>query len=504
MHENLRALIVILILATPFFYFARQPACGITSAENFTRRRNLWFGLTLAAFLAFNFWLYLAIATPLLIYANRRESNPTALFFFLLFLLPSALMQIPGMGVINYIFDISHARLLALLILLPAFFSLRRQGNHVVPFGKTGTDKAFIAYLFLSGALFFREDSMTNGIRHVFYLFIDVFLPYFVISRSLKDLQSFRDTLLSAVLAIMVLAPLAIFETIKGWLLYSSLIAALDLRGVTEYLARDGMLRAIVTATQPIVLGYLMAAGIGFYLFVQRFIQHKFVRRLGMAVLVAGLIAPVSRGPWVGATVLLIVFIITGRNPARRLMGLALAVMVALPLVTAFPKGERMINMLPFIGTTDKGSVDYRQDLLTNSMIVIQRNPWFGSIDFRDTPELESMRQGQGIIDIVNSYITITLENGLVGLALFIGFFALTLLGIYRAMRLIPDKDSEEYLLGRALLATQLAILVIIYTVSSISFIPIMYWSVAGLGVAYAQMVRKNRENEGRVILMQR
>jgi hypothetical protein len=40
-------------------------------------------------------------------------------------------------------------------------------------------------------------------------------------------------------------------------------------------------------------------------------------------------------------------------------------------------------------------------------------------------------------------------------------------------------------------LATLLAILVIIVTVSRISIIPLMYWSVAGLGVAYAQMVQK-------------
>lgn len=190
---------------------------------------------------------------------------------------------------------------------------------------------------------------------------------------------------------------------------------------------------------------------------------------------------------------MLLVFIVTGRNPARRLTGLVLAAMIALPLVSVLPIGERIINLLPFVGTMDKGSVDYREDLLTNSMIVIKRNLWFGSIDYRETPELEAMRQGQGIIDIVNSYVAITLENGIVGLALFIGFFALTLRGIYRAMRSIPDKDSEEYLLGRALLATQLSLLVIIYTVSSISFIPIMYWSVAGLGVAYAQMVRKSQ-----------
>lgn len=42
---------------------------------------------------------------------------------------------------------------------------------------------------------------------------------------------------------------------------------------------------------------------------------------------------------------------------------------------------------------------------MDNSWIVIQRNPLFGSFDFRNTPEMQSMIQGEGIIDIVNTYI---------------------------------------------------------------------------------------------------
>ena len=123
-------------------------------------------------------------------------------------------------------------------------------------------------------------------------------------------------------------------------------------------------------------------------------------------------------------------------------------------------------------------------------MIVIRRNPWFGSVNFLDTPEMQALMGGQGIIDVVNTYISITLDSGLVGLGLFVGFFALVIIGVYRAMRSLPDKDSEERLLGRALLAILFAILTIILTVSSITFIPIVYWSVAGMGVAYAQMIR--------------
>jgi O-antigen ligase len=491
MPEHLRALIVILVLSTIVFAFVHRPACVISGARNFTRRRNLWFALTLVAFLVPSFWAYTFIAILLLIYATRREPNLPALYFFILFALPVAAIPIPGMGLINYLFELSHARILALLILVPAFFVLiRRSGT--LTFGRTGPDKLLAVYLLLTTLLYLRETTITDTLRQAFYLFIDVFLPYFVISRSLRNLQTFRDALLSFVLAVMVIALLAVFETFKHWLLYQPLLNALGLsQAYSEYLERGGALRAMVTAGQPIALGYLMVTGVGLYLFLQRSIRQKLIRRLGMALLAAGLIAPLSRGPWIGVAVLLVVFITTGRYAIPRLIGLVAAVALSLSLIAVLPGGEQVINLLPFIGSTEKGNIDYRENLLNNSIIVIERNPWFGSVNYLQTPEMEYMRQGQGIIDVVNTYLGIALETGFVGLALFVGFFALTLLRIYRAMRSIRDRGSEERLLGRALLATLLAILLMIFTVSSITIIPIVYWSVAGLGVAYAQMVRK-------------
>ena len=211
-----------------------------------------------------------------------------------------------------------------------------------------------------------------------------------------------------------------------------------------------------------------------------------------MLLLVAGLFVPLSRGPWVGAAVLMVVYFATSRYATRSLIGLGLASVLALSLLAVLPGGEKVINLLPFVGTTENENIGYRQNLLVNSMIVIQHYPWFGSTDFLKTPELEAMRQGQGIIDIVNSYIAIALKSGVTGLGLFVGFFGFTIMGILRAMRTIADKDSEEYLLGRVLVATLLAITVTIVTVSSILFIPIVYWSVAGLGMAYVQMIRNS------------
>jgi len=492
MPEHLRELTAIFVLATAIFAFAHRSACSITEAGDFTRRRNLWFVLTLAAFLVPNFWVYTAIAIPLMIHANRRETNSPSLFFFILFALPMAAIQIPGIGFISNLFELSHARILALFILLPAFIALRRQSD-TPSFGRIRSDKVLAAYLLLTIALSLRETGVSDTLRQSFYIFTDVFLPYFVVSRSLKSLQAFRDALLSLVLAIMVLALIGVFETSWHWLLYRELQVKLGLIGISTsggYTERDGMVRAIATTGQPIALGYLMAVGIGLYLYLQRSIQRNLTRRLGMVLLAAGLVVPLSRGPWVGAAVLMTVFIATGRHAARRLIIMALLVLLVSPLISLLPAGEKIINLLPFIGSTENETIVYRQNLITNAMIVIQRNPWFGSVNYLETPEMESMRQGQGIIDIVNTYLGVALEKGFVGLGLFVGFFALTLLSIHRAMHSIPDRDSEERLLGRVLLATLLSIMVIIFTVTSITFIPIVYWSVAGLGVAYAQMIQ--------------
>lgn len=491
MPEYIRALIVILVLATIVFTFAHRSACDITGREDFIRRRNLWFALTLAAFLTQNYWLYTFIAIPLLIYAGRRESNTPALYFILLFVFPVAVVPIPGMGLINNLFELSHARILSLLILLPAFLILRRQ-NDTLAYGRSSPDKILAAYLLLVSVLYLRELNITNNLRQIFYLFIDIFLVYFVISRSLKNIQAFRVALMSLVLIIMVTALLAIFESYKHWLLYATVIEVLNLEGDTQPLGRDGLLRAMVMTGQPIALGYVMVVGMGLYLFIQHSIQSNLVRRAGMLLLIAGLIAPFSRGPWIGAVLLIAVFVATGRFAVRRMVSLAVVAILALALISSLPGGERVINLLPYIGTTERGNIDYREQLFTNSMIVIQRNLWFGSTDFFQTPEMEAMRQGQGIIDVTNTYLGVTLKTGFIGLGLFVGFFAMTIIGIHRAMRSIPDKESEEYLLGRVLLASLLATMLIIVTVASITFIPIVYWSVAAMGVAYAQMVRKN------------
>jgi hypothetical protein len=533
MPEHLRALVVILVLAAAVFAFAKAPACTLASTTgDFERRRNLWFGITLAAFLAHNFWIYIIVAAALLLFAVPREPNKLAMFFFLLFAVPAIPAQITGLGIINYFFTIDYIRLLTLAVLLPAFLSLRTQPD-IERFGRSIPDKLIAGYIILNLVLQLTVDTFTNTLRHgVFYAFIDIFLPYYVASRLLKNLQGFRDALMAFVMAALVLSAIGAFEFAKHWLLYASVHDALGVRWeYAHYLARGGSLRAQGTTGQPIPLGYAIAVATGFFLYLRKLARGESLRAqgttgqpiplgyvivlatgfflylrksvpnlmawgLGLALLIAGLIAPLSRGPWVGAAAMLLVFVAIGPSAGLRFAKLGLLGVLSLPVLLASPAGETIIDYLPFIGTVEAENVTYRQRLAEISTRVIMQNPFFGTFDFIYSPELQELKQGEGIIDVVNTYLGVGLASGLVGLSLFSGFFIAVAVSIFKGMRNLADRNDELYLLGQVLFSTLLGILVILFTVSSISVIPVIYWSVAGLGVAYARMLSSSTNSE--------
>lgn len=491
MPSHLKALLVILFLASLVFVFAKGPVCAVaTTAKDFERRRNLWFCVTLIAFLAHNYWVYIVGVAVILLAIGPREPNKIAMYFFLLFALPEIPQDIGGLGLINYFFTIDYIRLLALAILLPAYLSLRKRPD-VATFGSLLPDKLLIGYHVLIILLMANATSFTNLLRQgVFYPFLDVFLPYYVVSRSLKDVGGFRDALTGFVMAALVLSAIGAFESSRHWLLYSALDEALDAPWVYgRYLMREGAgLRALATAGQPIPLGFVIAVAVGLYLFLMRSVASANLRKLVFAVLLVGLVAPVSRGPWVGAVVMILVFVLTGPSAATRIAKLGLAGLVATSVALMSPFGEKLLGFLPFIGNVEDDNVVFRQRLLSNSINVILDNPFFGSFESVYSEAMQELKSASGLIDIVNTYVAVALGSGLVGLSLFVGFFVVVVAGVFKAMRQLQDKDDEQFVLGQALLATLVGILVIIFTVSSITIIPVTYWSVAGLAVGYAQM----------------
>ena len=96
MSEHHRAFVVILVLSLTMFALVRKPAVALGMEEaDFARRRNLWLAATAAAFLAYNFWIFVLVIGALLLFSARKDSNPLALYLFLLF---ATLMAERGWG----------------------------------------------------------------------------------------------------------------------------------------------------------------------------------------------------------------------------------------------------------------------------------------------------------------------------------------------------------------------------------------------------------------------
>ena len=172
---------------------------------------------------------------------------------------------------------------------------------------------------------------------------------------------------------------------------------------------------------------------------------------------------------------------------------------LVLMVLSVAPAGQEIINLLPFVGQEEQGNIDYRADLLTVSMSVIERNLLFGSSDFLSAPELQVMKQGEGIIDIVNSYIAVALHAGLVGLFFFLGMFATSLLSVRRGMRWARvGGDADGVTLGRALFAILASVMVIIFTVSGIYVVPMIYSILIGLCCYYFLVQQTQVKNKRR------
>jgi hypothetical protein len=492
MPVHLRALVVLLVFATAVFALSRRAATEFCMDEaDFNRRRNLWFIITCIAFVSHNFWLFIILAAMVLLMMRREDHNLLAMHVVVVFAVPMISSKVPGFGLFNQLLDFDYTRLLGLTLLLPAYLLSRREVREHGE-GWNFADICVLGYVLVQLGLRLSVDTLTNTLRYTLYALIDVGLPYYVASRSLRSARAYREVFMGFVLASLILGLVALFEAVKYWLLYGDVIHAMGLRwGYGNYLGRSALLRAQGPTGQPIVLGCIFVVAFGFYLGVQRYVvEHRRIWWLGLLLLVGGLIATVSRGPWVGAFAALLVFKLAGPRAVSGLVKTMVTLGLVAGVVLASPLRDAVIDHLPFIGTVEATNVIYRQRMLESSIQIILQNPWFGSSDYVYQLVDMDLVIG-GMVDIVNTYIGIGLANGLVGLGFFAGVFILGGGSVIMAMRRLPDPDCEERTIGQALLAALVGIAVSIATVSSITFIPLLYWLVTGLCVGYSSMVSR-------------
>lgn len=485
MPEYIRALIVLSALATVVFSFVKAPATAMAmSIDDFVRRRNAWICITLAGFLSQNYWVFAAIIALVIHNTAKKETNKIALYFFLLLALPQISVEIPGFAGIRYFLSVDYVRILTVIILLPVCIQARRLATN----NKTKAflpDKILALYILLNIVLQAQYDIATNVARTTLGWLIDVVIPYYAISRSIKSQKSLNEVMMSFIVAATFASIVGIFEFLRHWVLYLPMGDALGVDWTSNYLSRGDALRARATSGHPIVFGYVASVAFIFWMHSRNHIKNRTQSTCIALALAGGAIASISRGPWVGLAIGLSMILFTSQNVWRNIMKLSAVGFFALIGLAALGYAEKIISFLPFIGNVETENITYRARLFEAAFQIILDNPFFGSIDY--LARMEDLKQGEGIIDLVNTFLIIGLNSGLVGLGLFLTFFSIIIFSTFRTFRSLSNK-SEYFSSGQVILATLVAMMVTISTVSPIFHVPILYWSVAAMGLAYINM----------------
>lgn len=489
MLAHIKALTVVLFATVVVFWMAGRAFPDQARTGEIGRQRWAIVVLSTAAFLASSIWLYsmvcmgVALAWWASAPRDARAERAAVGWAALLLAVPNVGQALPAIGGIGNFLEVQHSRLLAAALLLPALAMMKPDARRPGLFG-VAADWCVLAYMGLQLLVIFRFASFTTVIREVVIGSLDTLLPYWVFSRVFVDRARLREAMRGFVLMALVLAMLAMVESVKHWPFYDAVPEAWGIDwDMSVFLERAGLLRAKASAGHALVLGFVLVMALGFWGSVRP--ASGFWAGLGYLGLAGGLLASLARGSWVGAGLLVVVQVALGPQPVKRLALAAFVAAVAVAVATQIPALQSFVDLLPFIGHSEGETVDYRRRLVELSVDLILQSPWLGVPGYANY--LEELRQGQGIIDIVNSYISIGLTTGVLGLASFGGMFLAAALPLWRVRRRLPAGD-EGATMATQLLATTLALLSVIATTSSIVVIPQLLYMLVGVSVACARL----------------
>jgi O-antigen ligase len=259
-------------------------------------------------------------------------------------------------------------------------------------------------------------------------------------TRSIRNAGVARRTLLWFGAITAALSMVIIFGAVTHWPLYS---LAYDHLGVGQNLMlqkmRGGFARAEGPFGDATVAGFAMALG-----FLSLVVSRKEFRSFEFHIAIlclalAGLAATQARGAWLGAAVGFVAAIVYGRSETGSTLTRQAMIAAAAGGSTALA-----IASLGMAGRAADAadSASYRSVLLERGIEEFWRNPLFGIPHAQLELHLADLRQGEHIIDFVNSYLYYSLVGGIFGLILFALPFIRVPIGVWRVRgvkRISPD-----------------------------------------------------------------
>ena len=510
MPVELRALIFVFLSVSLPIMILMKFAGYYSMKKDFQKWVIVWVVATTLSFLSYNFWLFLAFMCVFLLFLTREKPIlKISLFFVLLPSFPPGFVAIPGFGLINFVINVSFPLFLSTILLLPLVISNTKKNKALKV-----TELFLYSFFALSiimhyqessfvrqGVTILRESSVTGVLRYFVSLTLGMLIPFLAISRTVKSTKNMTTIFMAIIFGTFMQTCIGIVETYKSWHLYNSVSHVLNLDGgIVNYLTRQDILRASSALGHPIFLGFIAAIGMGVLIFFHRETNSKSRRLfwLLMTLFAGGLIVTLSRGPWVGAVIMVLCFFLTGKSAVKKVSKFGVLGVIIVLVMSAFPVGQSITNIIPYLNSEPENSaastITYRERLFEQSLKVIAKNPILGTVNYLQDPDMEVMRQGEGIIDMVNSYLGIALEYGLVGLSLYLSIFLFTLIKVRKIIKklTIYRMDETSILQGRIIFSTMTGMLAILFTTSSGIFTSYYLWSFLGLAGAFVNISQQN------------
>jgi|GEM_PF-3421925 len=493
MFSHAKSLVFLLpILYFAIQYLAKPLVTRYFSLEFFNRFRNVAFILFIAYFVLPSYFLFLIfLAVVLWRFKFEEPIERIYLYVFLAVLIPVGPQFRLSLGPIQTLMVFDQFTVLSLVLLWP----LVRQTVKDKGFFYGSADFYVLGYYTLVCILSFRGVGITVGARTALQTLIVFFLPYIAISRFTMNKAQIDRTLVILVMALLPVAAIAIFEAARSWQIVGDRTSFMSGHYFRKEF-RAGLLRAKSIYFAPITLGTAMMLLIGILMYLSSQYKTKLSKYGAIGLSLGGSIASFSRMPWIATVLVFILQTVFNKGVFRLILSSVLVLALALAFVKFTPIGERVAGLIPFTGgeTENQETVDYRSQLIEVGLDVASENLMFGTPFFLENPKMEVMRQGQGIIDLVNTHLTVLLFYGAVTLAFFwLMFLVPTLKAGFSIVinRKVAEDTRRLAILLCSLTAGQMANLI---SMSNIDAIPIFYTITLALTVSLLTWHRLENE----------
>ena len=451
---------------------------------------------TLVVFLGHSVMLYaIGIGVVALFAQNSLGGGirgKLAAYMLLIMVLPPLTWQVGGIGDINYLLGLNGPRILALVLLAGPAMTLvvdRRQKREpwVAPL-----DLAVVAYQLLKIMLMVPHTTATGLLRMAVEGTLDILLPYYVASRAIRTETDLKFHLSHLALGFVFAAVVGCGEYLANRNFYSELQWLYGYKwALTMTLMRGDHLRVQAATPTPIVLAFEMIFALGVWSYLRGHAWRRWPVLAVYALLGGCLVFTFSRGPWIGCLIFGLCLLGLRRLSVRTFVTLFLLTLATGIVMKTVGADQIFINGLSLIfgsSDADLSSINYRNELLDTALALLRQSPWLGVPDYAS--QMQALRQGEGIIDLVNSYIAIALDAGVIGLAIYMLPYVLAFRRMVRApgLALREGAAAGTGWFIAIFLALIIALMVTIFTTSTFFTMPFLLVMLLALPIARLTM----------------